>query len=172
MPSEIAGASPAQQIVRKELHGSPFRGHLQLRTPMMSIRATSAKLAPILPFPRRDCMARLPTLSRFGDLSSFVHEEVIYNKSPPMSVVQYGRMIKDLVKNFSDFRFAAELLVVEPAGLTPDGSGLVSARLRLSYYSPPQQSQGHREVFHEHVFYEFRRGKISEVWAIVQWPKK
>ncbi|KAK5419271.1 hypothetical protein LTR20_003706 [Exophiala xenobiotica] len=109
---------------------------------------------------------------RFGDLSSFVHEEVIYNKSPPMSVVQYGRMIKDLVKNFSDFRFAAELLVVEPAGLTPDGSGIVSARLRLSYYSPPQESQGHREVFHEHVFYEFRRGKISEVWAIVQWPKK
>jgi len=104
---------------------------------------------------------------RFGDLSNFVHEDVIYNKSPPMSAVQYGQMIKDLIQNFSDFRFAAELLVVEPAGLTTDGSGVVSARLRLSY----EESQGYREIFHEHVFYEFRHGKISEVWAVIQWPK-
>lgn len=109
---------------------------------------------------------------RFADLSHFVHEEVIYNKSRPMTATQYGRMIKDLIKDFSNFRFASELLVVEPTGLSPDGSGTVAARLRLSHDSRPPASQGHREVFHEHVFYEFRGGKISEVWAVIKWPKK
>jgi len=113
-------------------------------------------------------------------LSPFVHEGVIHNDSPPMTVDEYARLISDSQRELPGLYFDAEMLVVESA-TQPDqhphphsagqsssqgaANGTVAARLKLTYKPTPGTDE--TEAFYEHVFYRFQGGKISRVWSLL-----
>ena len=109
----------------------------------------------------------------------FVAPGVVHNSSNAMTPDEYGQMILNSIKDFKDFEFKVETLVVEEDkhGVTVgsnngEGNGRVAARLRLSYERPRTQSGASRIVFYEHVFYRFEKGKIARVWSLVDLPKE
>ncbi|KEF53554.1 uncharacterized protein A1O9_10529 [Exophiala aquamarina CBS 119918] len=116
----------------------------------------------------------ISTLNDMGylRLSPFVAENVVHNSSKAMTPDEYGQMILDSTKDFKDFNFEVEDLVVEEDSVASNnGDGTVAARLKLSYEPPGIQPGLCRLVFYEHVFYRFEAGKISRVWSLVDLPK-
>jgi predicted ester cyclase len=99
-----------------------------------------------------------------GTLDPFVHEGVVHNSSPPMSIVEYAKNMTEAQASFQSLRFSVDKLTVEPDMDNGDrGNGNVAVRIKLSFEPAP----GKEEVFHEHVFYRFEEGKIREVWSML-----
>jgi predicted ester cyclase len=101
-----------------------------------------------------------------GTLDPFVHEGVIHNDSPPLSVADYATNITDSQVSFPDLSFTVDMIVVEPDGDKDGregGSGNVAVRIKLAFRPTPAQV----ETFYEHVFYRFEAGKIRRVWSML-----
>ncbi|OCT45389.1 NTF2-like superfamily protein [Cladophialophora carrionii] len=97
-----------------------------------------------------------------GALDPFVHEGVVHNDSPPLSVAGYAKNITDAQASFSDLSFNVEMIVVEPDG-DQEGFGHLAVRIRLAFRPTP----GQKETFYEHVFYRLEAGKIRRVWSML-----
>ncbi|ETI21675.1 hypothetical protein G647_08022 [Cladophialophora carrionii CBS 160.54] len=97
-----------------------------------------------------------------GALDPFVHEGVVHNDSPPLSVADYAKNITDAQASFSDLSFNIERIVVEPDG-DQEGFGHLAVRISLAFRPTP----GQEETFYEHVFYRLEAGKIRRVWSML-----
>jgi len=95
-------------------------------------------------------------------LKQFVHDDVVYN-GEPFGVRKYREMLERDFSEIPDLHFNIELLISAPP--------YVASRLRFD--CTPQgtflglQVNGTRVFFSENVFYEFRGGKIREVWSVI-----
>src|ERR1700742_2672565 len=99
-----------------------------------------------------------------GTLDPFVHEGVVHNDSPPLSVAKYATNMTDAQASLPGLLFHIDKLVVEPDKDKGDqGNGNVAVRIRLSFRPQPKKE----EIFHEHVFYRFEDGKIRQVWSML-----
>ncbi|MDX8512291.1 ester cyclase [Mesorhizobium captivum] len=98
----------------------------------------------------------------WDNLGRFVGEEVQYN-GETIGLAGYHRMLEGDFQAIPDLRFNIELLVSEPPR--------VAARLHFdcrpkgALFGLPVN--GKRISFAENVFYEFRDGRISEVWSVI-----
>ncbi|MFO1147585.1 MAG: ester cyclase [Alsobacter sp.] len=97
--------------------------------------------------------------TRLGD---FVDEAVIHN-GRSFGLAGYRAMLERDFRQIPDLRFNAEFVVaVEPR---------VAARLWFDCTPAGEfmalPVNGRRVGFAEHVFYEFRDGKIAEVWSVI-----
>ena len=98
----------------------------------------------------------------WGRLGEFVGDDVKHN-GRPLGVAGYRAMLEQDFREIPDLRFQIELLVCEPPR--------IASRLHFDC-SPAGEFlglpvNGKQVVFTENVFYEFRDGKIVEVWSIV-----
>ncbi|MDX8446103.1 ester cyclase [Mesorhizobium captivum] len=98
----------------------------------------------------------------WDNLGRFVGDEVQYN-GETIGLAGYRRMLEGDFQAIPDLRFNIELLVSEPPR--------VAARLHFDcrpkgmLFGLPVN--GKRVSFAENVFYEFRDGRISEVWSVI-----
>ncbi|MGX5804566.1 ester cyclase [Bradyrhizobium sp. Arg314] len=98
----------------------------------------------------------------WDNLSRFVGEEVQYN-GETIGLSGYRRMLEGDFEAIPDLRFNIELLI--------SGPPRVAARLHFDcrpkgvLFGLPVN--GKRVSFAENVFYEFRDGRISEVWSVI-----
>ncbi|PBB37429.1 ester cyclase [Mesorhizobium sp. WSM3868] len=98
----------------------------------------------------------------WDNLGQFVGEEVQYN-GETVGLSGYRRMLEGDFQAIPDLRFNIELLVSEPPR--------VAARLHFDcrpkgmLFGLPVN--GRRVTFAENVFYEFRDGRIREVWSVI-----
>ena len=98
-------------------------------------------------------------LERLGE---YISEEVIYNGSI-IGLSGYKEMIAGNYNDIPDLHFVVDILL-------SDSSTLAS---RLSFNCRPINSflglkvEGQKILFHEHVFYQFAEGKITQVWSII-----
>jgi predicted ester cyclase len=95
-------------------------------------------------------------------LGQFVDADVVHN-GRSIGLSGYRKMLEQDVLDIPDLRFDIELLVVEPP--------MVASRLRFDC-SPRNvflglDIGGRRIRFTENVFYEFRAGKIINVWSVI-----
>lgn len=99
---------------------------------------------------------------RFDDLDRFVHDRLTYN-GEQWSRDDYKARLADDVRQIPDLRYEIQLLVVD--------SDQVACRLWFD--CTPQDTflgidaGGHRVAFAEHVFYQFRDGRIESVWSLI-----
>jgi predicted ester cyclase len=96
------------------------------------------------------------------DLARFVHEEACHN-SRRIGVSGYRAMLERDFEMIPDLYFDIELLVCDPPR--------VASRLRFDC-TPRREFlglpvNGRKVSFAENVFYEFRDGKIREVWSVI-----
>ena len=99
-----------------------------------------------------------------ASLEPFVHEGVIHNDSPPLSIARYATNITDAQASLSNLIFYVEKLLVELDKDKGDqGNGDVAVRIKLSFRSTPDKE----EVFHENIFYRFEDGKIRQAWSML-----
>ncbi len=95
-------------------------------------------------------------------LGRFVADDVRHNGGP-LGLSGYRDMLERDVADIPDLRFEIATLVCEPP--------LVAARLRFD--CTPRGTflglavNGTRVSFAENVFYEFRDGKIAQVWSVI-----
>jgi predicted ester cyclase len=95
-------------------------------------------------------------------LGLFVHDEVAHN-ARPLGLAGYRTMLEQDFREIPDLRFNIEMVISEPPH--------VAARLRFD--CAPVGTflglavNGRRVCFCENVFYEFREGRIRQVWSIV-----
>ncbi|MGY0574401.1 ester cyclase [Bradyrhizobium sp. RDM12] len=95
-------------------------------------------------------------------LGRFVHDEVAHN-ARPLGLAGYRAMLEQDFRAIPDLRFNIEMVISEPPH--------VAARLRFD--CAPVGTflglavNGRRICFCENVFYEFREGRIRQVWSIV-----
>ncbi len=95
-------------------------------------------------------------------LARFVHDDVRHN-GRRLGLAGYREMLERDVAAIPDLRFEIELLVCEPPR--------VASRLRFdctprgTFLGLPVD--GRRVAFAENVFYEFRGGRIVQVWSVV-----
>jgi predicted ester cyclase len=98
----------------------------------------------------------------WAGLQEFVRDDVRHN-GRALGLAGYRAMLERDFAEIPDLRFNIELLVTEPP--------LVASRLRFDctpkglFLGLPVN--GKRVVFAENVFYKFRRGKIDEVWSVI-----
>ena len=98
----------------------------------------------------------------WDDLGRFVGEEVQYN-GETIGLSGYRRMLEGDFRAIPDLRFTIELLACEPPRVAA----------RLHFDCTPKATlfglpvNGKRVSFAENVFYEFRDGRIREVWSII-----
>lgn len=96
------------------------------------------------------------------DLGRFVHEEVHYN-GKRIGLSGYREMLEEDFRAIPDLHFDIHLLICEPPR--------VASRLRFDctpngiLFGLPVN--GKRVSFTENVFYEFREGRIGQVWSII-----
>lgn len=98
----------------------------------------------------------------WADLGRFVHAEVRYN-GEPVGLSGYRAMLEGDFRAIPDLHFEIGLLIADPPRIasrllfdcTPTG---------LLFGLPVD---GRRVRFAENVFYEFRDGRIAEVWSII-----
>lgn len=96
------------------------------------------------------------------DLGLFVDDDVHYN-GERIGLDGYHSMLEADVRAIPDLRFDARLLIAEPPHVacrlwfdcTPAGD--------LFGYSV----NGQRVTFSENVFYTFAKGRIREVWSVI-----
>jgi predicted ester cyclase len=95
-------------------------------------------------------------------LEQFVHDAVHYN-GRRIGLSGYREMLEKDVSQIPDLHFDIELLMSDPP--------YVASRLRFDC-TPKGTFLGlevneKRVSFTENVFYEFRQGKIAQVWSII-----
>jgi predicted ester cyclase len=118
---------------------------------------TSADLADVY----RAYIACLNTQD-WPNLGAFVHADVHYN-GKRIGVSGYRAMLEGDFRAIPDLFFDVQLLVVEPPRVAS----------RLQFDCTPTgvlfdlPVNGRRVQFTENVFYEFRDGRIVEVWSII-----
>jgi steroid delta-isomerase-like uncharacterized protein len=99
---------------------------------------------------------------RFDDLGDFVHDELTYNDKP-ITRRRYADMIAGDAAAIPDLFFDAQLVVA--------AAGRVACR--IVFDCVPQHDflgftpNGERLVFAEHVFYDFRDGRIAAVRSMI-----
>ncbi|MET4069240.1 putative ester cyclase [Bradyrhizobium sp. S3.2.6] len=95
-------------------------------------------------------------------LGRFVHDEVAHN-ARPLGLAGYRAMLEQDFREIPDLRFNIEMVISEPPNVAA----------RLKFECAPVGTflglavNGRRVSFCENVFYEFRDGKIHQVWSIV-----
>lgn len=118
---------------------------------------TPAELANIY----RDYIACL-NRKDWAELGQFVHDEVAHN-TRPLGLAGYQAMLEQDFREIPDLRFEIELLISEPPNIAA----------RLKFDCTPVVTflglavNGRRVSFCENVFYEFRNGKIRQVWSVI-----
>ena len=96
------------------------------------------------------------------NLHRFVADDARHN-GRPLGLAGYRAMLERDFEDIPDLRFDIELMVCEPP--------LVASRLMFDcrpkglFLDLPVN--GKRVVFAENVFYQFRGGKIAEVWSMI-----
>ena len=102
---------------------------------------------------------------RLDDLVHFVQDELSYN-GETMTRRQYQDLIAADITAIPDLFFDAQIVVA---------SGDQVA-CRLVFDCTPQHEflgfspNGERLIFAEHVFYQFRDGRIAAVWSLIDRP--
>jgi predicted ester cyclase len=95
-------------------------------------------------------------------LMQFVHDEVSHN-GRQLGVSGYRAMLENDSREIPDLHFQIELLVSEPPH--------IASRLRFDCTPKGQflglDVDGKRVSFAENVFYEFRSGKVWQVWSVI-----
>ena len=95
-------------------------------------------------------------------LGNFVHDEAKHN-GRSFGLAGYRAMLENDFREIPDLKFNIGMLIVENLRL--------AARLdfdctpRGTFFNLP--INGRKVVFAEHVFYEFRDGKIIDVWSVI-----
>ena len=96
------------------------------------------------------------------NLGRFVAEDARHN-GRAFGLAGYRAMLERDFQEIPDLQFNIALLVVDPP--------MIAARLRFdctpkgAFMGLPVN--GRRVTFTENVFYEFREGKIVEVWSVI-----
>lgn len=96
------------------------------------------------------------------NLGQFVHEEVCYN-GEEIGLSGYREMLEGDFRAIPDLYFDIHLLISEPPR--------VASRLRFNctpkgiLFGLPVN--GKKVSFTENVFYEFRDGRIEQVWSVI-----
>ena len=98
----------------------------------------------------------------WAHLGRFVDEEARHN-GRAFGLAGYRAMLERDFQEIPDLRFEIDRLVADPP--------MIAARLRFDC-SPKATFlglavNGRRIAFTENVFYEFRNGKIVEVWSVI-----
>jgi predicted ester cyclase len=105
-----------------------------------------------------DCLNRRD----WARLGQFVRDDVRHN-GRPFGLAGYRAMLERDVAAIPDLRFDIALLVADPPH--------IASRLRFDctpkgmLFGLPVN--GRRVTFAENVFYEYREGRIAEVWSII-----
>jgi predicted ester cyclase len=95
-------------------------------------------------------------------LGQFVHEEAHYN-GKRIGLSGYREMLEGDFRAIPDLHFAITLLISDPPHVAS----------RLSFDCTPKgllfglPVNGKRVSFTENVFYEFRDGRIANVWSVI-----
>lgn len=121
------------------------------------MQTTEAELATIY----RDYIACLNEQD-WPRLGHFVAHDVVHN-GRAFGLAGYRAMREGDFRDIPDLRFDVELVTCDPPN--------VAARLAFDC-SPAGEFQGlpvngKRVTFTENVFYEFRDGKIAQVWSVI-----
>ena len=96
------------------------------------------------------------------NLGRFVHDDARHN-GRPFGLAGYRAMLEQDFRDIPGLHFNIEQLIADPP--------MIAARLRFN--CTPKGTflglpvNGRRVSFTENVFYQFRDGKISEVWSII-----
>lgn len=98
-------------------------------------------------------------------LADFVDAEASHN-GRPFGLSGYRAMLEQDFAHIPDLHFNIELLVVDPPH--------VASRLRFDCTPRGEflglAVNGRRITFCENVFYQFRNGKIIDVWSVIDKP--
>ncbi|MGY4625017.1 ester cyclase [Bradyrhizobium sp. USDA 4486] len=95
-------------------------------------------------------------------LGQFVHDDVARN-ARPLGLSGYRAMLEQDFRDIPDLRFEIEMLICDPPRIAA----------RLKFDCAPVGTflglavNGRRVSFCENVFYEFRDGKIRQVWSVI-----
>ena len=95
-------------------------------------------------------------------LGQFVHDDVARN-ARPLGRAGYRAMLEQDFREIPDLRFEIEMLISDPPRIAA----------RLTFDCTPVGTflglavNGRRVSFCENVFYEFRDGKIAQVWSVI-----
>ncbi|RQO62981.1 ester cyclase [Variovorax sp. KBW07] len=95
-------------------------------------------------------------------LANFVHDQAVHN-GRQLGVPGYREMLEKDFRDIPDLRFDIQLLVVDPPFIAS----------RLQFNCSPKGTflglnvNGKKVSFTENVIYEFRDGKIVEVWSVI-----
>jgi len=95
-------------------------------------------------------------------LEQFVDDEVHHN-GQRIGISGYREMLERDFLEIPDLHFDIELLISDPP--------FIASRLRFDCTPKARflglQVDGKRVSFAENVFYRFRRGRIAEVWSVI-----
>ncbi|MBN6151572.1 ester cyclase [Xanthomonas sp. AmX2] len=98
-------------------------------------------------------------LDRLGE---FVDQDVEYN-GDRIGLMGYRAMLEGNYRDIPDLRFAIQLVVA--------GASSVAARLNFDCTPAGRflglDVGGRRVAFSENVFYEYRDGRIRQVWSVI-----
>jgi len=95
-------------------------------------------------------------------LGSLVQDDVVHN-GRPLGLSGYHAMLEQNVRDIPDLHFDVQLLVADPPCVAS----------RLAFDCTPRATfmglavNGRRVSFAENVFYQYRDGKIAEVWSVI-----
>lgn len=96
------------------------------------------------------------------NLARFVHDDAIHN-GKRIGLSGYREMLEQDFRDIPDLRFNIQLLVCD--------NTRVASRLQFDCSPKAQflglQVNGKAISFSENVFYEFRDGRIAEVWSVI-----
>ena len=96
------------------------------------------------------------------NLGQFVHDDVIHN-GRRTGLNGYREMLEQDFDDIPDLRFDVRMLVADPPYIAT----------RLAFHCTPRRAflglpvDGRQVSFAENVIYEFRDGKITEVWSVI-----
>jgi predicted ester cyclase len=95
-------------------------------------------------------------------LGTFVGDDVRHN-GRPLGLSGYRAMLEQDFREIPDLHFNIQLLVSDPP--------YIASRLAFSCTPTGRflglEVNGKRVSFVENVFYEFRNGKIAQVWSVI-----
>ena len=98
----------------------------------------------------------------WSTLGKFVHDDVVHN-AHPLGLSGYRAMLEQDFREIPDLHFNIEMVICDPPHL--------AARLKFDCTPVGQflglDVNGRRVSFCENVFYEFRDGKIRQVWSVI-----
>jgi len=95
-------------------------------------------------------------------LDEFVSDTVIHNGSR-IGISGYRDMLAGNYRDIPDLRFVIDLLLSD--------ANTVASRLRFDCHPKAGflglRIDGRSVLFHENVFYRFEKGRIQEVWSVI-----